>query len=158
MITQKQQSLLAIVQSWNITTIPEYRGFRCGLCQRYINEAWHHMLTTGGYLVPDHLCEGCEGAFNSRTVSFDQKSVPEKRLSHSYPAQAEARFKEIISTWPVHDTPVYKPFTCDDCSKNLDIDETDGMRKGFHVWWKMEGEILVELHFHRHCADRSGIQ
>jgi type II secretory ATPase GspE/PulE/Tfp pilus assembly ATPase PilB-like protein len=31
-----KEKLLRIVQSWNINKGPEYRGFRCANCQRYI--------------------------------------------------------------------------------------------------------------------------
>jgi len=40
----KQHALLRIVQTWNLNPKPEYRGFRCANCQRYIHRSWHHWL------------------------------------------------------------------------------------------------------------------
>lgn len=54
------KTLLKIVKTWNIKLQPEYRGFRCANCQRYIHKAWHHYLDYGGYKTPVHFCNKCQ--------------------------------------------------------------------------------------------------
>ena len=114
-----QQKLLAIVETWQPNELPEYRGFRCGNCQKNINEAWHHLVDTAGYKLQVHLCKTCENLFRSQTNSNLSKTE-------------------------------FKAFTCDACSKTLDIDKVDKQRKGYHVWLKTNG-ILAEQHFHKSC-------
>jgi protein-arginine kinase activator protein McsA len=43
---------------------PEFRGFRCAMCQEYIAKAWHHKLDSSEYLVSVHLCENCQKSSN----------------------------------------------------------------------------------------------
>ena len=58
--------LLQTVWTWKINEKPEYRGFRCANCQRYIYKAWHHWLKTGGYKTPIHFCNECEANLKLR--------------------------------------------------------------------------------------------
>lgn len=54
------QLLVSIVKSWRINLKPEYRGFRCADCQKYIRGAWHHQLDSEGYKVEVHFCKSCQ--------------------------------------------------------------------------------------------------
>jgi len=53
-----------IVETWNPNENPEFRGFRCGLCQKSIKKAYHHTLNSKEYVVPVHLCENCQETSN----------------------------------------------------------------------------------------------
>ncbi len=161
--TTEQSLLLDIVLTWKISEIPEYRGFRCANCQQYKNEAWYHWVGTGEYKLPIHLCnDTCENAFREKTIHIDQKKKQVvDRASfgkiYTFSPVATSKFREIVSSWPEDKNPELKAFTCDLCEKDLEID-TDGVRKGYHVWWKMDDRrTLAELHFHRTCADSLGI-
>ncbi len=78
--------------------------------------------------------------------------------SYHYTPKAIKRFREIVSSWPEYKKPELKTFTCDECEKELKIDKDDRIRKGFHVWWKMDdGKTLAELHFHKEGAAPLGI-
>lgn len=39
---------------------PEYRGFRCADCQRYLHKAWHYYLNYNGFKTPVHFCNICQ--------------------------------------------------------------------------------------------------
>lgn len=160
--TREQQMLLAIVQSWHPSAIPEYRGFRCAFCQSPINEAWHHRLLTDDYALPVHLCnERCEARFQSGTLPISQsKSTPgtNQPLDNAdlYSEEATRRFREIVHSWTADAGPALHAFTCDACGGELFMEPgPDGsfQRQGYHVWWQMEPEQRrVELHFHRACG------
>lgn len=161
---QEQAILLSIVETWRISELPEYRGFRCAHCQQYKNEAWYHWVNTGGYKLPIHLCdEGCHQALQAQSLTVDaSKRQKVNRVSFgknvNYSPRAVRRFQEIVHSWPDNAPPEKKAFSCDECGLALESDPADGMRKGFHVWWKMpDGYTLAELHFHRECAHQLGI-
>lgn len=63
-----KESLLKIVKRWNIRLTPQYRGFRCADCQRYLHKAWHHNLDYGGFKTSVHFCNRCQRKYglNSR--------------------------------------------------------------------------------------------
>lgn len=153
----EQETLLKIVKTWRLSEKPEYRGFRCANCQEYKNEAWYHWVTTGGYRLPIHLCnDTCEPAFQTRTLTIDESKMSDVNResfgsSYAYSPTAIEQFKKIVSSWPEYKKPELKTFTCDLCGQELHVD-TDGIRKGYHVWWKMEDNTLAELHFHKDCA------
>src|SRR5581483_9468985 len=98
----EQRFLLEIVKKWRINPIPEYRGFRCGCCQKYITRAWHHLLATGGFLCPVHLCESCEGLFRSGEISFRDAPTQNRDLppvDFSYRSTAINQFEKIRRGW-----------------------------------------------------------
>jgi len=64
----EQKTLLRIVKTWTINQKPEYRGFRCANCQKYIRKAWHYWLEQGGYRTPVHFCNVCDGKFKSLKI------------------------------------------------------------------------------------------
>lgn len=168
---EEQSLLFTIVQTWRPNEIPEYRGFRCAHCQQYKNEAWHHWLTIGDYLLPVHLCDDtCEPALKNNELTVDMTKVGIiDRASfgneYKYSDITSKRFNEIITTWPKAQKPILKVFSCDECGDDLAIDPSDGTRKGYHVWYKMDlpagrhgdNKTLAELHFHRRCAEKIGI-
>lgn len=158
-----QDILLSIVRTWNISESPEYRGFRCANCQQYKNKAWYHWVYTGGFHLPIHLCEeSCEELLRENALQITKKNIHE--INHAefgktsiYTPQSVETCKKIISSWK-HDTkPMLKAFTCDYCSQDLDVDPSDNLRKGWHVWWNNEG-ILTEFHFHKSCGMEIGIK
>lgn len=161
---EEQKILLKIVGTWRPSEIPEYRGFRCANCQQYKNEAWYHWVNTGNYRLPIHLCNDiCQPMLQSNTIQIDEKKkqVVNRNIfgnSYTYTVHAVKRFREIVAAWPEYQKPELKLFFCDNCGKDLEIDITDGVRKGYHVWWKMDdGKTLAELHFHKECALELGI-
>lgn len=155
---QEQSLLIQIVGTWEIKEVPEYRGFRCAYCQEYKNEAWYHWVNTGGFKLPIHLCnDNCEPKFQNSTLTVDSKkyqALDKSNFGDSYTFSPKAiqKFQEIVSSWPEYKAPELKAFTCDLCEKDLEIDKSDNVRKGYHVWYKMPDTTLVELHFHRACA------
>jgi len=50
-----KEKLLKTVQSWNIKKEPEYRGFRCANCQKYIRKTWHIWFDHEGFKCEVHL-------------------------------------------------------------------------------------------------------
>jgi uncharacterized protein YlaI len=159
-----QQLLLAIVQTWRPSEQPEYRGFRCAYCQQYKNESWHHVLTTGQYLLPVHMCnDKCEAILQNNALTIDSTKIQSINRdtfgnNYVYTPKTSRRFNEIIASWSLIEKPILKAFCCDECGESLSIDPSDRIRKGYHVWYKMPDNItLAELHFHRHCAERIGI-
>lgn len=167
---QEQSLLLEIVETWALNEFPTYRGFRCANCQQYKNEAWYHTVNTGdesgNFRLPLHLCnDTCEAQFQAGTLTVSGETQPHKvdRASfgnqYQFSKQAQERFSEIVASWPEYKEPELKAFTCDQCQADLEIDEVDGARKGYHVWWKMpDNKTLTELHFHKECGHRLGIQ
>lgn len=168
---EEQKPLLSIVQTWRPSEKPEYRGFRCGHCQQYKNEAWHHWLTIEDYLLPVHLCnDTCEPALKNNELKVDMtkvKTIDRAMFGDGYKCSdiTSQRFNEIIATWSKAQKPILKAFSCDECKDDLTIDPNDGIRKGYHVWYKMDlpagrhgdNKTLAELHFHRRCAEKIGI-
>jgi protein-arginine kinase activator protein McsA len=68
-----QKFLENIVQTWTPNMEPEFRGFRCGKCQEYMQQAWHYQLDSAEYLAPVHLCDTCQkeaGIGNGEYKSF----------------------------------------------------------------------------------------
>lgn len=157
--SEEQKILLKIVESWRLSEKPEYRGFRCANCQQYKNEAWYHWINFGGYKMPIHMCnDTCEPEFRKGSIHIDETKCLQVNRdlfgnSYRYNPQTVQRFREIISSWPEYKPPELKAYNCDECGKDLDIDPSDGVRKGYHVWWKMDdGKTLAKLHFHKPCA------
>lgn len=162
---QKQELLLKIVETWNPSQTPEYRGFRCGNCMDYKNEAWYHWLNAEGYRLAIHLCDDkCELAFQNGTLKIEGKEAKFDRTTfgsqYEYSDAAKKRFREIVASWPEYEGPKLKAFVCDDCGQDLTMEKfPDGkkQRQGYHVWWKMPDQTLTELHFHRDCANKLDI-
>lgn len=164
---QEQQLLLSIVETWTPNPFPTYRGFKCGNCQEFKDEAWFHWLNKGDYKLPVHMCsDKCEPTFQSGGIHIDdekRKTVERETFgdSNPYPETAVKRFTEIIASWADYEPPKLKAFTCDDCDGELNMETLpDGteQRQGYHVWWKMpDNKTLAELHFHKDCGHKIGV-
>jgi hypothetical protein len=90
----RQKSLLRIVKTWKISRKPEYRGFRCANCQKYIHKAWHCWLKEGGYQTPVHFCNNCE-------------------------VNLKLKIKGTYKTFTPLDSKHLTGFTCDNCGKKM---------------------------------------
>lgn len=144
----RQQKLLAIVETWRLSPNPEFRGFRCARCQEYFTGgAWHYFLHEGGYLTPVHFCEKCKTDFEgSATAGEDVHiSVDRDTFKPQFDAQTEAALDTISGAWDFGDEPVLRDFTCDACGKPL-----PGI-KAYHVWRNKNG-TLIEYHFDKSCG------
>lgn len=142
-----QSVLKNIVESWNISEIPEYRGFRCALCQKYLTRgAWHHWLHEDGYLTPVHFCDTCEKATDGVLAEEAAMNAVDRNSSGmKFSESAERMLEEMSARWNVRAPAVFKEFTCDRCGKPLEG------AKGYHLWRNKKG-VLTEYHLHRDCA------
>lgn len=153
---QDSELLRRIVNSWDIKPEPEYRGFRCANCQRYINESYYHWLQDGQYYVPVHFCTDCQSKFLSgelRQAVLPSNSERDLTVfNKQYSLATQEVFESIVTTWKPAASDAVTIFYCDKCGSELDIDPANGQRKGYHVWWLHDAR-LHELHFHRDCGD-----
>lgn len=153
---QDSEILRSIVDIWDISPKPEYRGFRCANCQKYINESYYHWLQDDQYYAPVHFCTDCQSKFLSGELQPAVSSSHRERdltvFNKQYSSAAQEVFASIVATWQPAASDAATIFYCDKCGRELDIDAADGQRKGYHVWWLHDGR-LHELHFHRGCGD-----
>jgi len=141
-----QKVLLRIVQTWDLSPNPEYRGFRCANCQKSIRKAWYHWLVGGGYKIPVHFCSKCEKTFILNKIKINKPIIKvEKEKFLEFSGKIQAFLGKIVDGWSIKTKPIYKIFTCDYCSKNL--------YRAFHIWNTKKG-IFVETHLCRQCKDR----
>jgi hypothetical protein len=147
-----QSRLLAIVESWNLSPFPEFRGFRCAVCQNFTKDgAWHHWLHEDGYRTPVHFCDACEENFKNGIDPSPKERHPVDRsvFMPAFNKGVEQSLDVIDVVSEMYDmsaAPVRKMFTCDACGKDLPNAE------GYHVWRNKEG-TLIEYHFDRLCGD-----
>ena len=143
----KQDALLRIVQTWNLNPKPEYRGFRCAHCQRYIRRSWHHWLHSKGYKTPVHLCQDCEkkSRKGNLKVVARERSVVKSRFSLNLSEKVTQDLRGIVRSWRSLDKVIHKSFTCDKCKASV--------YKAYHVWTYIDKD-LVETHFCKHCKDQ----
>ena len=138
-----QKILLKIVQTWNIKPNPEYRGFRCANCQKYMHKAWYHWLFSGGFKGPVHFCNKCESGFRAGNIRITNPAVKvDRSIFLKYPKKVKELLVKTGNNFPLNDKPKYKIFTCDKCGRNC--------FKIYHVW-DIEGFNLVETHFCKDC-------
>lgn len=142
-----------MVQTWEPKETPEYRGFRCANCQRYIRKAWHHWCESDHYKTPVHLCNKCESSLESfKPKIIGQKAsvdITKFKPIQELPDEIGNRLRKIVDEWDTKSQPVYEIFTCDCCHKN--------MYKAYHFWFRI-GEVLSEAHFCKKCGDRLGLE
>ena len=143
----KQDALLRVVQTWNLNPKPEFRGFRCANCQRYLHRSWHHWLNSGGYKTPVHLCQDCEkrSRKGNLKVMTTRRPVLKSRFYSNLPPKVMQRLRSIVRSWRLPSRAVHKSFTCDKCRTSL--------HKAYHVWTYIDGN-LVEAHFCKRCGDQ----
>ena len=75
----KTKTLLKIVETWKLNEKPEYRGFRCANCQKYMHKAYYYWLDTKGYKTPVHFCRQCQKLFESFHIRITKLSHPINR-------------------------------------------------------------------------------
>lgn len=151
----KQQALLKIVQTWNLSKDPEYRRFRCANCQTHmLGAVFHHLLNLGGFICPVHLCRNCQAQFNTGVIASQNPPAKIDRPIFNFLPENVAG---IVESWnKEQDGPILKEISCDYCNKPLEKDN-EGYPEGFHIWWK-NNDNLVEVHFDKSCAEKFGIK
>jgi len=146
----KQDFLLRIVKTWNLNPKPEYRGFRCADCQKYMKKAWHYWLNKGGYKSPVHFCSKCNKDFELDRLEVKKPTLKVNKSKFlKFPRNISLKLKEIVDKWNIKTRPAYKVFACDNCAEN--------MHKAYHVWAVQE-KILTETHFCKQCGDKIGFK
>ena len=132
--------LLKIVQTWQLKEEPEYRGFRCANCQKYMRKAWYHWLDKGGYKTPVHFCNNCEKDFKLSKIKVlnSQIKFDGKNFGLEFPGKIKSRMINIANSWNARDNPIYKIFTSDECVKDI--------VKAYHVLANLKW-LLIETHF-----------
>ena len=144
----RQKTLLNIIKTWNINEKPEYRGFRCANCQKYLHKAWHYWCVNKDYKVPVHFCNKCESIFKLSKIKIVKPRTSINKAKFNLKLlDIEKRLKKIINRWNTKVKPTYKTFTCDSCAKN--------MHKAYHFWFKFKKcNILFETHFCKKCGSK----
>lgn len=141
----KSQTLLKIVETWKINKRPEYRGFRCANCQRYMHKAYHYWLNDKKYKTPVHFCKKCQKLFESAQIQMVKPRllVNRKTFGLKFNKRFIEKCKSITEKWNTKTSPVYKFFACDNCGKNI--------YKAHHIWLNINN-CLIEVHFCRKCG------
>jgi len=143
----KTKILLRIVETWDIQEKPEYRGFRCANCQKYIHKAYYYWLDGGGYLTPIHFCKKCQKKLESFQIKIIKPRLPVNRKTFglNFGEKIFKICKNISKKWNTKAKPTYKIFTCDKCGRN--------MYRAYHVWLNIDSR-LIEVHFCKKCGDK----
>jgi len=117
----KTKTLLKIVETWSLSQKPEYRGFRCANCQKYIHKGYYYWLDGGDYKTPVHFCKKCQRKFESGKIKITKPTIPVNRQTFglNFPENFIHLFKNLIQNWDTKAKPIYKIFTCDNCGKNM---------------------------------------
>lgn len=150
-----ESDLLRIVRSWDIKRIPEYRGFRCAICQRYVYKAWHYWLLNQYFRTPVHICKVCQ---NNPKMPEGQKSshtsvqICSNTSWNSWNEHLSGNLIDILTStaksWRRDQRVVYRQPTCDSCSHTV--------HKAFHIWFRT-GAALNEGHLCTRCSDEYGL-
>jgi hypothetical protein len=144
-----QLRLLAIVRSWTPDKEPEFRNFRCGVCQIILPfMAWHYLLHEGGFLTPVHLCGRCNGNRDGSRVEipklrFDRNNFHPQAFQNAIPI-----LDRISGKWDPATYCGWKGFSCDACELPFEL-SPEGVR-AWHVWRNKDG-TLTEYHFCQIC-------
>jgi len=139
--------LLQIVQTWNLNPNPEYRGFRCANCQKYMRKAWYHWLTEGGYKTPVHFCNDCEEKFKSNKIKINKPKIVINRSRFKLSGEKKDELMRLPKKWNTKVRPIYKMFTCDSCNRD--------MYRAYHIWLTEKGN-LIEVHLCKKCGEKMG--
>jgi len=147
---KKTKTLLKIVETWDINEKPEYRGFRCANCQKYMLKAYYYWLDGGRYKTPVHFCQNCQKEFESRKIQITKPRllVNRKTFGLDFGKDFVQMCEKIVKKWNTKAKPKYKIFICDKCGKN--------MYKAYHTWLNLNG-LLVEVHFCEKCGNKLGL-
>ncbi|MDI6591790.1 MAG: hypothetical protein QME61_02560 [Patescibacteria group bacterium] len=106
----KTETLLKIVKTWNINEKPEYRGFRCANCQKYIHKAYYYWLNAAGYKTLVHFCKNCQKKFESKEIQITKPRLPvnQKTFRPAFGKDFIQMGKEIAKKWNTKAKPIYK--------------------------------------------------
>lgn len=140
-----------VVNTWNISPTPEYRGFRCGACQRELMKAWHHVQKSKKMLCPVHLCDDCQrmylkGSGEELVGNRAQGSVPEK--TGEYASVLRDMLREAARKIVFRKTKEMRAFSCDGCGEIV--------KEAWHIWDTQDGR-LVEVHMCNQCGSKGGL-
>ncbi len=136
-----QKFLLKIVQTWHIKAKPEFRGFKCGICERVLHKAWYNWLDYHGFKTPVHLCKDCQEKLE---IKYPNAKIYKSKIRVDLTNKINKTVKEIVKKWKISTRPIYKIFLCDFCKKNI--------YQAYHVWINLDN-IVSEIHFCKKCGD-----
>jgi len=130
----KQKVLLRIVKTWKINNKPEYRGFRCADCQKYIHRAWHYFLKTGGYRTPVHFCNLCQAKLSTLNKGIYKVFTCDNCGKKMYKAW---------HVWTKKGKVLSEAHFCKECGKKL------GINKGIKgIIYDLDGTIVSTIKIH----------
>lgn len=145
-----QKTLLTIVKNWRINLRPEFRGFRCAVCQEYVEAAWHYWLAICGFITSVHFCNTCNQKLKTNQLELKNSKTEKSITKIQYGKNLENKLREIRETWQTKEPPKFKEFTCDKCMNPLPN------AQGYHAWFSGDG-LISEFHFDRKCAHEIGL-
>lgn len=139
--------LLQIVQTWNIKQKPEYRDFKCAVCQKYIRKAFYYLLNYGGYKTFLHFCKKCQKKINSEKIKIKKPEIKfnRKKFGLQFEKEFTSFCKKIVQKWQNKKTPIYQSFICEKCKKSI--------IKAYHIWINLSG-ALSEIHLCKNCGNK----
>ena len=126
--------LLQIVRTWKINEKPEYRGFRCAKCQKYIDKAWHRWLRTGGFETPVHFCNNCEANLKLKTKGIYKTFTCDK---------CGKKMHKAWHVWTEKDRMMSEAHFCKECGKKLGFGKEI---KG--IIYDLDGTIISTIKLH----------
>ncbi|GEM_PF-2000026 len=137
-----KEILLKIVKSWNIREKPEYRSFRCALCQKYIKKAFYYWLNSKEYFTPVHFCKFCQKLIKKEAIKIKKKNFLRKKEYFLNENFFSFNLEKILKKLNGKKQSFYQNFSCDFCQKKL--------FKAYHCWIVKKNK-LIELHFCKKC-------
>jgi len=129
-----QKILLQIVKKWKISKKPEYRGFRCANCQKYMHKAWHYWLNEGGYKIPVHFCNKCKVKLKFKN-KVDYKTFTCDNCGK--------KMHKAWHVWTKKDGVLSEAHFCKKCGKKLGVDKEI---KG--IIYDLDGTIISTTKLH----------
>ncbi len=131
----KKDILLKIVQTWRLNKEPEYRGFRCANCQKYIHKAWHRWLKTGGFKTPVHFCNDCEKKIKLLQIKGIYKTFTCDKCSK--------KMRKSWHVWIEKDNVLVEDHFCKKCGDKLGFNKEI---KG--IIYDLDGTIISTIKLH----------
>ena len=128
--------LLQIVRTWKISRKPEYRGFRCANCQKYIHKSWHRWLRTGSFKTPVHFCNDCEKKIKLLRIKGIYKTFTCDKCGQ--------KMRKSWHVWTKKDNVLAEDHFCKKCGEKLGFFK---IIKG--VIYDLDGTLISTLKLHR---------
>lgn len=129
-----QEILLKIVKTWNINKKPEYRGFRCANCQKYIHKAWHRQLNKGGYRTPVHFCSSCEAKFKLKSRGIYKTFTCDK---------CNRKMHKAYHVWTEKNNIIFEDHFCKKCGNKLKLN-----KKIKGIIYDLDGTLISTAKLH----------